>query len=204
MKRLSIILLVLLTVIVLTACGEELPEDGGFVTPEGSAADSISTEATPTPDLVAPTQESTSTPRPTLTPVPTYADLYRDDAVAAVTTYLDARNAHDQAAMDRAMTTATVEEGLNTVERYQRVAFAGRGWGDYPIITINEITHIQCDEILCKLNYLIHSVPPGDGTGRTAPFDDTDFSWVRLVSGVWLVDITSETYLDEFQSTHRK
>ena len=203
MKRLSIILLVLLTVIVLTACGEELPGDSGSRTDGTSNAGTVPT-ATFVSERVEPTQESTSTPRPTLTPVPTHADLYRDDVVAAVTTYLHARNAHDQAAMDRAMTTATVEEGLNTVERYQRVAFAGRGWGDYPIITINEITHIQCDEILCKLNYLIHSVPPGDGTGRTAPFDDTDFSWVRLVSGVWLVDITSETYLDEFQSTHRK
>ena len=187
--------------VIVAACGDPLPTRPRTSTPTATALPTTTPSLTHTP---APTATPLTTPTPTATPVPTYSVIYRDDVVAAVNRYLVARNAHDQAAMDRAMTTATVEEGLNTVERYQRVAFAGRGWGDYPIVTINEITHIQCDEILCKLNYLIHSVPPGDGTGRTAPFDDTDFSWVRLVSGVWLVDITSETYLDEFQSTHRK
>jgi hypothetical protein len=39
-----------------------------------------------------------------LTPIPAYAEIYRDEVIAAVTGYYDARNDHDQAALDRAMT----------------------------------------------------------------------------------------------------
>ena len=161
-----------LTVIALAACGKELPENNGGIAPESdgsSGAGSIPTEATPTPDRVVPTVEPTSTPRPTLTPVPDYAAMYRDDVVAAVTRYLDARNDHDQAALDRAMT-ASSAGGLQTIEQYQSDSFAARGWSDFPLITIKEVSHIRCDEILCKLSYVMHSVPPGDGTGRNAPF----------------------------------
>ena len=124
--------------------------------------------------------------------------------VAAVTSYLDARNDHDQAALDRVMTASSAESGLQTIEQYQADAFMGRSWSDFPFITIKEVSHIRCDEVLCKLNYVIHVVPPGDGTGNMAPFDGDDFSWVRLVDGVWLNDRTSETYRLEFQSSHRK
>jgi hypothetical protein len=203
MKRVFIISLVILTVIALTACGSDTPEYGGWVTPEGSGADSIPTEATPTQEP-APTQEPTSTPRPTSTPVPDYATLYRDDAVAAVTAYHDARNAHDQAALERAMTASSAESGYHTIEQYQADSAMARGWSDFAHITIKEVTYIRCDEVLCKLNYVIHAVPPGDGTGNTAPFDGDDYTWVRLVDGVWLDDHSSETWSDEFRSTHRK
>lgn len=197
MKRVSIISLVILTVIALTACASETAEDGGLVTPEGSGADSIPTEATPT-------QEPTSTPRPTSTPVPDYATLYRDDAVATVTRYYDARNAHDQAALERAMTASSAESGYHTIEQYQADSGMAHGWSDFALVTIKEVTYIRCDEVLCKLNYVIHAVPPGDGTGNTAPFDNDGYSWVRLVDGVWLDDHSSETWRDEFRSTHRK
>ena len=207
MKHLSIISLVLLTVIAFAACGKELPENNGLITPESdgsSGAGSISTEATPAPDRVVPTVEPTSTPRPTLTPVPDYAVMYRDDVVAAVARYYDARNDHDQAALDRVMTASSAESGYETIEQYKSDSFAGRAWSDYAFITIKEVSHIRCDEILCKLSYVIHAVPPGDGTGNTAPFDGDDYSWVRLVDGVWLADRSSETWRNEFTSTHRK
>ena len=100
--------------------------------------------------------------------------------------------------------TASSAGGLQTIEQYQSDSFAARGWSDFPLITIKEVSHIRCDEILCKLSYVMHSVPPGDGTGRNAPFYADDFNWVRLVDGVWLADRTSETWRNEFESTHRK
>ncbi len=165
---------------------------------------SNSTEATPTPDGVVPTPEPISTPTPTITPAPDYAAMYRDDVVAAVTRYWAAWNAHDQVGINSALTNSSVETGLETIEEYKAASFAGRGWPDYPHITIKEVTYIMCDEVLCKLLYIIHSVPPDIGASTAAPFDADSYSWVRLVDGVWLNDKSVETWHDGFESTHRK
>ena len=100
-----------------------------------------------------------------MTPVPDYAAMYRDDVVAAVARYYDTRNDHDQAALERAMTASSTESGYQTIEQYQTDSAMARGWSDYAFITIKEVSFIQCDAILCKLSYVIHAVPPGEGTG---------------------------------------
>ncbi len=220
----SIILLVILITIASTACGKELPEDSGWRTlgsNNSSDADSESIETTPSadevvpveepvsieetldPKEVAPVEEPAAIPTPIPPPPPNYSVTYRDDVVAAVTRYWDAWNAHDQAGINRALTNSSIETGRETIEEYQAAASMGRGWPDYPHITIKEVTHIRCYEALCKLSYIIHSVPPDIGESTFPPFDANSYSWVRLVDGVWLNDKTSETYRDGFNSTHR-
>ncbi len=166
----SIILLVILTTIASTACGLELPEDsdwrtlgsnnssdaGSDSTKIASATDDVvpvekpdSIEETLDPKEVAPVEEPATIPTPIPPPPPDYSVTYRDDVVAAVTRYWDAWNAHDQAGINRALTNSSIETGRETIEEYKAASLMGRGWPDYPHITIKEITHIMCDEVLC-------------------------------------------------------
>ncbi len=101
------------------------------------------------------------------------------------------------------MTASSAEGDSQTIEAYQAGASMGRAWSDYAFVTIKEVSYIKCEEALCMVNYVIHAVPPGDGTGNTAPFDNNGSSWVRLVDGVWLEDRSKETHRSGFQSTHR-
>ncbi|MDP6347232.1 MAG: hypothetical protein QGF81_02545, partial [Dehalococcoidia bacterium] len=58
---------------------------------------------TPTPLQATATPTVTDTP-PTATPVPSYSELYREEALAAVQRFYDAQNAHDQRAIERSVT----------------------------------------------------------------------------------------------------
>ena len=81
-------------------------------------------------------------------------------------------------------------------------AFLGRSWSDYPDIEIVEVIDLKCDEILCRILFSAISHPPADS--GDAPFDIVDKLYFRLVDGRWLDDHTSETWNDEWDSSHRE
>ncbi len=213
MKRLTAISLIvpmLLIAVAITSCGSDdvgpgstIPEVGGDATAASGVSDPV---ATATPDVVVPTQEPTSTPQPTATPQPDYVELYRTDVEAALATYFKAVNGHNEPTYDQIRTAATRELELNTLEERKNTA-AMLGWLDYPHIEVTEITHMKCDEVLCKVWFSGISTPPVENpvSGRDLPFEfEADILFFRLINGGWLEDHTHETWTEEFKSTHRE
>ena len=76
-----------------------------------------------------------------------------------------------------------------------------RGWSDYPDIEFVEVVHFDCDVVLCRVIFDAISHPSAD-SGQP-PFDIVDKLYFRLVDGRWLDDNTSETWNEEWDSTHR-
>jgi hypothetical protein len=175
--------------------------DQSLLTPEADGTFSMAPTTPPVPTATL-IPEATSTPDPTSTPEPTFTEIYRDDVVAALHGYYVAYHSRSQSALDRVTTAATTYGEYGTVEFMKSASAMGRGWSDYPDIDIVEVTHLKCDEVLCKIWYDAISNPPSDS--RDAPFDIQDHRYFRLVDGNWLEDHTHDTWTDEWDSTHRK
>lgn len=183
-----------------TIAAEEGRVDPSLLTPEADGTFSMADTPTPVPDDT-PIPEPTSTPAPTAIPTPTFSELYWDDVVAALHTYFAAYHSRSQSAMDSVRTAASIENENASLEVLTQNAAMGRSWSDYPDIEIVEIRDIKCDKVLCRVLYDAISHPPIES--RDASFDITDKLYFRLVDGRWLDDHTSETWRDEWDSTHR-
>jgi|GEM_PF-907650 hypothetical protein len=179
--------------------------DPSLLTPEADGTFSMAETATPVPSAT-PIPEPTSTPAPTNTPAPTFEEIYRDDVIAAMHSYFAAYHTRSQSALDSVVTAATRAEGNNSVEQMQENSFMGRSWSDYPDIENVEVTHLQCDEVLCKIWYSATSVPPVENPvmGKDFPFEFESSGFFRRVNGVFLHDFSRETVTDEWDSTHRE
>jgi hypothetical protein len=104
--------------------------------------------------------------------------------------------------MDSVRTAATAANENATLEQMKIASFVGRAWSDYPDIEIVEVKDLKCDEILCRVLYDAISHPPADSSDPS--FDIVDKLYFRLVDGRWFEDHTSETWRDEWESTHRE
>ena len=179
--------------------------DPSLLTPEADGTFSMAETATPVPPAT-PIPEATSTPAPTSTPEPTWEEIYREDVIAALHSYISAYHTRSQSPLDSQVTAATRAEGKNGVEQMQENAFMGRSWSDYPDIENVEVTHLQCDEVLCKIWYSATSVPPVENPvmGKDFPFEIENSGFFRRVNGVFLHDFSRETVTDEWASSHRE
>ena len=224
-KQFWIFLAVMLVVVAAIACGKDSDGQGAgwdevgtvgasdheqvvdqsLLTPEADGTFSMANTPTPVPSAT-PIPEATPTPAPTSTPEPTFKDIYWDDVVAALHGYYVAHHSRSQAALDRVRTAATNASEYTTVEWMQEAAAATRSWPDYPDIEITEITHMKCDEILCKVWFDGVSHPPvlNPVQGQDFPFDVELQLYFRRVNGVFLEDHTHDTWTDEWESTHRE
>ena len=108
--------------------------------------------------------------------------------------------------MDSATTAATTAENKGSVEEMQASSRTTRGWLDYPDIDIVEVTWVKCDEVLCNIRFDGVSNPPVEDPvmGQDFPFDFNMGLYFRRVNGVFLEDHTTETWHDEWESTHRE
>ena len=220
MKRLIIIVLGVLAAVALVGCGDQGEVqriisatraaatdhiDSSLLTPEADGTFSMANTPTPVHSNT-PIPASTPTPAPTNTPEPTFKDIYWDDVVAALDTYYVAYHSRSQAALDRVRTAATNASEFTTVKWMQESSLTTRAWTDYPDIEIIEITHMKCDEVLCKIWFDAVSHPPvlNPVQGQDFPFDIESYMYFRLVNGKWLEDHTTETWHDEWESTHRE
>lgn len=159
---------------------------------------------TPTPvPSATPVPEPTATSAPTSTPEPTFEEIYSDDVVAALNAYYAAYNARSQSGLDSAVTASTLARETNphTIEEMRSTSATVRGWSDYPDIEITEVTHLKCDEVLCKIWFDAISIPPSDSNWD--PFDIDMSLFFRRVDGSFLFDGSFETVREEWQSTHR-
>ena len=220
----SFLSIVILSAIVLVGCGEDsngvgagwnTVEADGFadegdssghvdpslLTPEADGTFSMAETPTPVPSAI-PIPEATPTPAPTSTPEPTFEDIYREDVIGALDTYFAAYHSRSQSALDSVTTAATSASEFTTVEYMKNSSAMTRGWRNYPDIDIVEVTHLKCDEVLCKISYDAVSNPPSDS--RDPSFDFSAWMYFRLVNGVWLEDHTHDTWSDEWDSTHRE
>ncbi len=227
MNRISTgaLLLVIFTAIGLIACGKDSEGvgagwdevgtvgashdtyvvDESLLTPEADGTFSMANTPTPAPEDT-PIPDPTATPAPTSTPEPTFEDIYRDDVTAALHAYYVAYHTRSQSAMNNVRTAATNTNELYSVEQMQANSLMVNAWLDYPDIDIVEVTHLKCDEVLCKIWYDAISNPPVENPvmGQDFPFDIEDYKYFRLVNGKWLEDHTHDTWTDECQSTHRE
>jgi len=224
MKHISILILIVLGILALTACGKdsdgigdgwktveaydgehnEVPVgvavDPSLLTPEADGTFSMANTPTPVPSST-PIPEPTPTRAPTATPEPTFDEIYWEDVVAALDTYYVAYHTRSQSALDSVTTAATAKNEFYSVQQMKNNSGMTRGWSDYPDITNVEATHLKCDAVLCKVSYDAVSNPPSDS--GDPKFDISSYMYFRLVDGTWLEDHTHDTWHDEWDSTHR-
>ncbi|MDP6783817.1 MAG: hypothetical protein QGG56_09670, partial [Dehalococcoidia bacterium] len=135
---------------------------------------------TPTPLQATATPTVTDTP-PTATPVPSYSELYREEALAAVQRFYDAQNAHDQRAIERSVTKRSQLFVARWVEQLIDLREQINSEEDYEQVEITELSEIECEEELCKLWLVLHYTYPSG-----ASFDlPTIIHAVRLEDGEW-------------------